>query len=119
MPTIDPENAVMVNPLRTLKPVNRHLVIIPHKKQNETESGVLLPENFVRDENEHRYITATVIAAAADCSIVFQRLNNRSGEERLIVIDEKMIEDVVLDDKTYYIILENYVVGILRGLNED
>lgn len=105
--------------LRTLKPVNRHIVIVPHRKQNETESGVLLPEDFVRDENEDRYITATAVSIAGDCSTAFHRLNTRVGEERLIVVDEKMIEDVVLGDKTYHIILENYVIGILRGLNED
>ena len=50
--------------IRTLHPVNRHIVIVPHVKQNETESGVLLPEDFVRDENEDRYITATVVSVA-------------------------------------------------------
>ena len=108
----------MISHLKTLNPVNRHIVIVPHRKQNETESGVLLPEDFVRDENEDRYITATVVSVAKDCSQAFQRLNSRVGEEKQIVVDRSMIEDIVLGDKTYHTILENYVVGILRGLNE-
>ena len=104
--------------LRTLKPVNRHIVIVPHTKKSETESGVLLPEDFVRDENEDRYITATVVSVSRDCSQAFQRLNSRVGEEKQIVVDRSMIEDIALGDKTYHIVLENYVIGILRGLNE-
>ena len=108
----------MIESLRTLKPVNRHIVVVPHTSQNETESGVLLPEDFVRDENEDRYITATVVSVARDCSQAFQKLNSRVGEQKQIVVDRSMIEDVTLGDKTYHIILENYVIGILRGLNE-
>ncbi len=108
----------MTEYLKTLAPVNRHIVIVPHRKQNETESGVLLPEDFVRDEEEDRYIIATVIAVAGDCAPAFQKLNSRLCADKLIVADRSMIEDIVLDDKTYHIILENYVVGILRGLNE-
>ncbi len=104
--------------MKTLKPVNRHIVIVPHRTQNETESGVLLPEDFVRDENEDRYITATVVSVARDCSQAFQKLNSRVGEQKQIVVDRSMIEDIALGDKTYHIILENYVIGILRGINE-
>lgn len=108
----------MTSYLKTLQPVNRHIVIVPHRKQNETDSGVLLPEDFVRDEDEDRYITATVVSVAKDCSQSFQRLNARIGEEKQIVVDRSMVEDIVLGDKTYHTILENYVVGILRGMNE-
>ena len=108
----------MTGQLKTLKPVNRHIVIVPHAKQNETESGVLLPEDFVRDEDDARYAIATVVAVASDCTLAFQRLYSNNSQEKLIVVDKSMIEDVVLVDKTYHIILENYVVGILRGINE-
>ena len=108
----------MMESLKTLRPVNRHIVIVPHRNQNETQSGVLLPEDFVRDENEDRYITATVVSVARDCSQAFQKLNSRVGEKKQIVVDRSMIEDIALGDKTYHIVLENYVIGILRGLNE-
>ena len=76
-----------------------------------------LPD-FVRDENEDRYITATVVSVARDCAQAFQRLNSSIGDQKQIVVDRSMIEDIALGDKTYHIILENYVIGILRGLNE-
>ena len=45
-------------------------------------------------------------------------MSNRIGEEQLVVVDRSMIEDIFLRDKTYHVILENYVIGILRGINE-
>ena len=103
----------MTDYVKTLKPVNRHIVIVPHKNQNETESGVLLPEDFIRDEDEARYTTATVVAVATDCSPAFQRIYNDTSQEKLIVVDKSMIEDVILCDKTYHVILENYVVVVV------
>ena len=47
---------------RRLKPVNRHLVIVPHVQKNETNSGVLLPEDFTQEED--RYISASVVDIA-------------------------------------------------------
>ena len=102
---------------RRLKPVNRHLVIVPHVQKNETNSGVLLPEDFTQEED--RYISASVVDIASDCSSDFQRLRRISHEKNIVVVDRGMIEEVALNGKTHYIILENYVIGILRGLDED
>ena len=44
-----------------LKPVNRHLTIIPHLRKSETKTGVLLPDDF--EVEEDRFITATVLMA--------------------------------------------------------
>ena len=99
-----------------LKPVNRHLTIIPHRQKDETNSGVLLPEGF--EPEEDRYITATVIDIASDCSPGVRELRGSTSSNRVIVVDSSMIEEIVIKDKSYFTILENYVVGILRGLNE-
>lgn len=101
-----------------LKPINRHITIIPHTKKNETNSGVLLPEGF--EPEEDRYITATVLDIAPDCGDAFRKLRvSSAGENSTIIVDRSMIEEITLNEKTYYTILENYVVGILRGINED
>lgn len=100
-----------------LKPINRHLSIIPHLKKNETSTGVLLPDGF--EPEEDRYITATVLDIAPDCSQSFQKMRGHSSLDKTIVIDRSMVEEISIRDKTYYTILENYVVGILRGINED
>ena len=36
-----------------------------------------------------------------------------------IVVDRSMIQEVTLKDKTHYMILENYVVGVYRRPSEN
>ncbi len=100
-----------------LKPVNRHLAIVPHVKKNETQAGVLLPDDFKQEED--RYITATVLDVATDCSAAFQKMRARSPDSKVVVVERSMVEEIVVADKSYFTVLENYVVGILRGANEN
>ena len=102
----------------SLKPVNRHLLIVPHFKGEEpNESGILLPEDY--KPQEERYIVATVVDVAQDCAEPFQKLRRGTFSDKTVVVDKSMIEEVNVKDKTNHLILENYVVGLLRGLNED
>jgi len=100
-----------------LKPVNRHLTIIPHTKKNETQTGVLLPDDFKQEED--RFITATVLDVATDCSAAFQKMRGHSADSRVVVVERSMVEEITVADKSYFTVLENYVVGILRGANEN
>ncbi len=100
-----------------LKPVNRHLTIIPHVKKNETTSGVILPEDFEIEED--RYITATVMDVSPDCSAAIRSIRGSGSRNKTIVIDRSMVQEIVVQDKSYFTILENYVVGIMRGIDEN
>jgi co-chaperonin GroES (HSP10) len=100
-----------------LRPVNRHLLVTPHVAKNETTSGVLLPDDFKPDED--RYIEATVIDIALDCSPQFKYLNHGNVDNKKIIVDRAMIEEVKLKEETHYMILENYVVGVYRRPDED
>jgi co-chaperonin GroES (HSP10) len=101
-----------------LKPANRYMLIVPHfRKAKKTSSGVLLPDEYKQEES--RYIKATVVAIADDCSAQFQSLKRNSHDEnKIVVIDSSMVEEVKFDNKKNYLILENYVIGILRESNE-
>ena len=100
-----------------LKPVNRHLTIIPHVKKSETKTGVLLPDDFEMEED--RFITATVLDVASDCAAAFQKMRGHSTDSRVVVVERSMVEEIEVADKSYFTVLENYVVGILRGANEN
>ena len=100
----------------TLKPVNRHLLVVPHVAKNETTTGVLLPDDFKPEED--RYIEATVIDVASDCSSQFKHLSHGKIDNKKIIVDRTMIEEVRLKEKTHYMILENYVVGVYRRPDE-
>tara|TARA_A100001011_G_scaffold397672_1_gene499444 strand:+ start:1112 stop:1435 length:324 start_codon:yes stop_codon:yes gene_type:complete len=107
-----------VSELTRLRPSNRHLLILPHFKQNKTKSGVVLPDDYQPEENV--YIEATVLDIAEDCSEQFSFLKfGRIELEKKIVLDKRMMQEVKLQDKTHYLILENYVVGVYRGFDEN
>ena len=98
-----------------LKPTNRYLLIVPHYEKSSNDSTVLLPDDFELEINRH--IVATVVDVAADCSKQFDSLRKTSfteKENRQIIIDASMIEVVDILDKKFNLILENFVLGILK-----
>ena len=103
----------MANLPPTFKPVNRHLSIVPHFPKKEEERAVLLPEGY--EPAQERYIVATVVDVAPDCSDSFRRMERGAFHDKLIIVDSSMIEEIKIKNKVNYIILENYVVGLLRG----
>ena len=107
----------MGSKLERFKPVNRHLRVVPHVQKNETNTGVLLPEDYKPEEA--RYIEATAIDVADDCNKQFRHLRLGTIDNNKIVIDRTMVEEVKLKDKTHFLILENYVVGVYRGIDES
>jgi len=96
----------------SLKTVNRHITIVLHRNKKEKESAVLLPEDF--KPREEKYVVATAIDVAPDCSKSFQSLRSSQPEDRMIVIDRTMVEEIKIKDKKFFLILENYVVGFLK-----
>lgn len=104
--------------LTRLRPSNRHLLVLPHFKQNKTKSGVVLPDDYQPEENI--YIEATVLDVAEDCSEQFNFLKfGRVEIEKKVVLDRRMIQEVKLRDKTHYLVLENYVMGVYRRFDES
>jgi len=103
--------------IKRLKPVNRHISIVPHFSQEKKESGVILPDDFKQEEA--RYIKATVIDIASDCKRDFHELRYGTVGPKEIVVDKSMIEEVEIAGGKHYMILENYVVGIYRRPNES
>lgn len=101
----------------SLRPSNRHFLIVPHSQKNETSAGVLLPDGYKPEED--RYIEASVVDIAADCDQQFRHLKYNKTDVHKIVVDRTMIEEIKLKDRTHYMILENYVVGVYRRPDES
>ena len=84
-------------------PVNRYILIKMPPKPADTNSVVLLPEDYKPEEQ--RYSEVTVIKAADDVRFnLFQ--NNK------IIIDRSMVEQITIGSTNYDVILDNYVIGI-------
>ena len=102
----------------TLRPVNRHLCILPHFEENKrTEVGVLLPDDYKPEEAQH--VVAKVIDVAADCKPDIRQILLSTPTDRTVIVDKSMIQNIKVRNKTYYVILENYVIGLLGNQQEE
>lgn len=102
--------------MRTLKPINRHLLITPHSKKNETPNGVVLPDDYSPEQD--LFVEATVLDLADDCNQQLMIIKNTASDiEKKIVVDQSMIQEINLKDETYHLILENYVIGVFDAGN--
>ena len=71
------------------------------------EYGIVLPDDY--NPKEERYIVADVVSCANDI-----RFDLEAVEGKKIVIDQKMIEEITINNETISIILDNYVVGLVE-----
>jgi len=94
-----------------LLPLNRHLVIRPHLEKNESNSGVLLPDDFAPELD--KFITAEVLSISQDCKPALKEAcHPHDDKEVSIVVDRSMIEEIHFSGETHYVILENYILGV-------
>ena len=87
-----------------LKPLNRHILIDLDQRTDEQKSLIVLPEDYKPEQERHSVVQ--VINKSEDV-----KLDLWTGSK--IVVDSSMIEEIVVNNTTYNVILENYVVGVL------
>ena len=87
-------------------PVNRYILIeVPAVRDNDTESLIMLPEDYKPEEE--RFIEVSAVAAAADVIFSVPYLAS-------LVVDRSMIEEISIGGTIYNVILDNYVVGMIE-----
>jgi co-chaperonin GroES (HSP10) len=86
------------------KPVNRHILVDLDQRTDEQKSLIVLPEDYQPEQQKHSIVK--VVEKSDD--VKFDLLVGSK-----IVVDSSMIEEIVINNTTYNIILENYVVGVL------
>ena len=90
-----------------LEPFNRHVLLHPTKKVEEDDkSTILVPDDYVKVKSP--YETYSVASVARDCEKVS---NNDIG--RSVVVNNSMVEEIKVHGETYYLLLENYVYGMI------
>ncbi len=87
-----------------LKPLNRHILIDLDQRTDEQKSLIVLPEDYKPEQEKHSVVQ--VINKSEDV-----KLDLWAGNK--IVVDSSLIEEIVVNNTTYNVILENYVVGVL------
>jgi co-chaperonin GroES (HSP10) len=92
----------------SLKPLNRHLLLAPlEKEEKEKKSTILVPEDY--SVVKSRYETYGVLAIAKDCEKIPR---DYVGQKALV--NNAMVEEMSVEGKTYYLILENHIYGVLE-----
>lgn len=86
------------------KPVNRHILVDYSPPEAKPESGILLPDDYVAPTED--YVTVDVLGWADDVVIPVH-------EKAQVIIDKKMLEKITVEHSNYYLILENYVIGVI------
>lgn len=90
-----------------LYPRNRHLVVEPIEDTEEEEkSAVLVPEGYGKPKPP--FVQARIREVSPDCT------SNFSKGDR-IVIERSMLQEVTVEDVEFYLVLENYVYGVLSS----
>jgi len=84
------------------EPVNRY-ILIDVKKETETQSLIVLPEDY--KAKEERFVSVKFLKAAND--VRFDIPNDCN-----LIVDNSMIEEINVRGTNYNVILDNYVVGI-------
>ena len=88
-----------------LRPVNRHILVEYSPPQENADSGILLPDDYKPPTED--YVVVDVLAVSEDVSI-------RCSDDDQIVIDKKMLQEISVNHSIYYLILENYVIGVIE-----
>ena len=88
-----------------LRPVNRHILVDYSPPQDNADSGILLPDDYKPPTED--YVVVDVLAVSEDVSI-------RCSDDDQIVIDKKMLQEISVNHSIYYLILENYVIGVIE-----
>ena len=114
------------------KPFNKHVLVKKiAEAKNADLSPVMIPEN-AQVGKQQRYRVVKFICAAKDCEQFLINMNKgreawatqtgtmddlfttaaQSGKASLVV-DQSMIENIKIEDKTFHIVHQNYIVGII------
>jgi len=91
---------------KIFKPLNRHLLIRKKEKPDMPASDkidILMPDGYKTKKSG--YETVKLVSVAPDCKLDFTNM------AKTIVVQSAMIETIEVDDETYHIVLENYVVA--------
>ena len=87
------------------EPTNRHILVKPiEEEQEETNSMIMLPDDYKKQESP--YLACSVLAIASDSKLV-----DSIRQYDTIVIERRMLQKIVMNGTEIYLVLDNYVMG--------
>ena len=92
-----------------LEPRNRHLLIEPiveEEKKEENTTNILLPDDYATPPKP--YATARVLSVSPSCNVGVSK-----GDK--VLVENSMVQKIEIDDDEFYLVLENYVYGVVSS----
>ena len=92
-----------------LEPFNRYVVVEPIEEEEEpSDLAIVLPDNYSKPTSP--YVLCEVLSVSAESK--YRKLLNRGNK---IVIERRMMLSIELENKTTYLVLENYIYGRINN----
>ena len=90
------------------KPVNRYIQVkvVEEPAMSTTTAGILLPNDY--EPTEERYVQARILAWSPDV-----RFAEELSQDTTAIIDRSMVEEINSNGNRMYMILDNYVLGLI------
>ena len=91
------------------QPYNRHILVEPieEKKEKDTSISIVLPTDY--EEPASPYLMCEVLGLSEDTRFYQELGTGFIGEK--ILVERRMLHKVYINEKTIYLVLENYVFG--------
>lgn len=86
------------------KPCNRYILVERRNLVQKENSLIALPEGYFATENDHEKVRVLAVSGEVRPPI-------SPGQD--VIVLAKMIDQVEFDGETVYLVLENYVLGIV------
>jgi co-chaperonin GroES (HSP10) len=91
-----------------LEPTNRHILVKPIKKEKqEQDSIIVLPQDYEKPQSPYKL--CEVLETSGD-SKFFGSLKKQDT----IVVEQRMLQKIEVEQNEFYLILENYVLGRIK-----
>jgi len=91
-----------------LEPTNRHILVNPLKvPEKESQSIIVLPQDYKKDLPPYKL--CKVLDVAGDSKLLGSLHNGDT-----IIVEERMIQKIEVEQNEFYLILENYVLGRIK-----
>jgi co-chaperonin GroES (HSP10) len=87
--------------MMSLKPYNRHLLVQLIETEEEDTSSILLPEDY---SVKPSHCTVLLQDSAEDCTL-------EASPGDVLLVNATMLDKISVEGDTYYLILQNYVLG--------
>ena len=93
-----------------IRPLNRHIVLerCETEQKNDldscTRSAILVPEDYKPKPSHELY---RVVGIAEDCNN-----ENRLKLKDKVIVNNSTVEEIGINNKTFYLVLENYIYGV-------